>query len=51
MVNFVRTVQSAQFLSFHALTDRIRSEHKQVNHREVPQLSNSYLHSLIRQTV
>jgi hypothetical protein len=51
MVNSVRAVQSAQFLSFSALTDRIRSEHKQDNRREVPQLINGYLHSLIRQTV
>jgi hypothetical protein len=50
-VNSVRIVQSIQFLSFRALTDRIRSEHKQDTRREVPQLSNGYLYSLIRQTV
>jgi hypothetical protein len=50
-VNFARTVQSTQFLSFCALMDRIRLEHKQDNRREVSSLSNSYLHSLIRQTV
>jgi hypothetical protein len=46
-VNSARTIQSTQFLSFHALTDRIRSEKKQDNHREVSLLSNGYLHSLI----
>jgi hypothetical protein len=46
-VNSVRTIQSTQFLSFRALTDRIRSEQKQDNHREVSLLSNGYLRSLI----
>jgi hypothetical protein len=50
-VNSAGTVQSTQLLSFRALTDRIRAEHKQDNRREVSQISNGYLHSLIRQTV
>jgi hypothetical protein len=47
IVNSARTVQSTQFLSFRALMDRIRTEHKQENRREVSLLSNSYFHSLI----
>jgi hypothetical protein len=46
-VNSARTVRSTQFLSFRALTDRIRSEHKQDNCIEVSLILNSYLHSLI----
>jgi hypothetical protein len=50
-VNYARIIQSTQFLSFCVLTDKIRSEHKQDNRREISQLSNGYLHSLVRQMV
>jgi hypothetical protein len=46
-VNSARTIQSTQFLSFRAPTDRIRSEHKQDKRREVSLISNDYLHALI----
>jgi hypothetical protein len=50
-INSVQTVQSTQLLSFLTLTDKIRSEHKKDNRREVSLLSNGYLHSPIRQKV